>query len=268
MAQIEGHRPRGASAMDEHDRAPGNAAAPAVRVNRLHPVHTDLRVLAIELGIRHQMVGHLEVQIVVDDRHSGRRGVTVVRPGEGLTALVMFANVFLILCAYYLVKPLRDGWIAASAVEGFSSVEVKAYTSFAQSLVLVGAMMLYARLVTRWPRRELTRLRRLVAEGEKPFEIGIGLHAGDAVIGHVGSSARHDYTAIGDAINVAARVEGLSKEAGYRLICTRAAAGRLTDRSVLVALGPMAIKGHTPVEVFGYDRVKAAEPHPPIPDKA
>jgi class 3 adenylate cyclase len=99
--------------------------------------------------------------------------------------------------------------------------------------------------------------RRLVEEGETPFEIGIGLHAGDAVIGHVGSSARHDYTAIGDAINVAARVEGLSKEAGYRIICTRAAAERLSDRAALAALGPMAIKGHTPVEVFGYDKVRA-----------
>jgi AAA family ATP:ADP antiporter len=80
---------------------------------------------------------------------------TDVRPGEGLTAVIMFADVFLILCAYYFVKPLRDGWIAVSAVEGFSSVEVKAYTSFAQSVVLIGAVALYARLVTRWPRREL-----------------------------------------------------------------------------------------------------------------
>ncbi len=85
----------------------------------------------------------------------GLRLFTEVRPGEGLTAVVMFANVFVILCAYYLVKPLRDGWIAVSAVQGLSSVEVKAYTSFAQSLILPGAVALYARLVTRWPRREL-----------------------------------------------------------------------------------------------------------------
>ncbi len=58
---------------------------------------------------------------------------TDVRPGEGLTALVMVANVFLILCAYYFVKPLRDGWIAIADIGGFSNVEVKAYTSFAQA---------------------------------------------------------------------------------------------------------------------------------------
>ena len=47
---------------------------------------------------------------------------TDVNPGEGRTALVMFANVFLILCAYYLIKPLREGWIAVSDVEGLSKM--------------------------------------------------------------------------------------------------------------------------------------------------
>ena len=88
----------------------------------------------------------------------GLKLFTDVRPGEGVTALVMFANVFLILCAYYFVKPLRDGWIAVSGVQGFTSMEVKAYTSFAQSVVLIGAMTLYTRLATRWPRRELITL--------------------------------------------------------------------------------------------------------------
>jgi len=80
---------------------------------------------------------------------------TDVRPGEGLTAVVMVANVFLILCAYYFVKPLRDGWIAIADIGGFSNVEVKAYTSFAQSLFLAGAVSLYAHLAGRWPRRQL-----------------------------------------------------------------------------------------------------------------
>src|SRR5262245_36173017 len=67
----------------------------------------------------------------------------------------MFADVFLILCAYYFVKALRDGWIAVSEVAGFSQVELKAYTSFAQSLLLWGIVSIYARLSARWPRRTL-----------------------------------------------------------------------------------------------------------------
>jgi AAA family ATP:ADP antiporter len=78
-----------------------------------------------------------------------------VRPGEGVTALVMVANVFLILCAYYFLKPLRDGWLAISDIGGISTMELKAYTSFAQGLCLAGAISLYARLAARWPRRDL-----------------------------------------------------------------------------------------------------------------
>src|SRR5262245_46919476 len=80
---------------------------------------------------------------------------TDVRSGEGVTALAMTANVFLILCAYYFIKPLRDGWIATSEVAGLSKMEVKAYTSFAQGFILIGVVWLYARLAARWPRRDL-----------------------------------------------------------------------------------------------------------------
>jgi AAA family ATP:ADP antiporter len=80
---------------------------------------------------------------------------TEVRPGEGVTAVVMVANVFLILCAYYFIKPLRDGWLAVSDIGGISTMEVKAYTSFAQGLFLAGAVSVYARLAGRWTRRDL-----------------------------------------------------------------------------------------------------------------
>ena len=80
---------------------------------------------------------------------------TEVRPGEGSTALLMFANVFLILCAYYFIKPLREGWIAVSDISGLSKMEVKAYSSFAQSIFLLFIVGWYARLSSRWDRSTL-----------------------------------------------------------------------------------------------------------------
>jgi AAA family ATP:ADP antiporter len=83
------------------------------------------------------------------------RTFTDVRPGEGATALLMFANVFLILCAYYFIKPLREGWLSASGTGGLSKLELRAYTAFGQSLLLIPVLAYYGRLVGRWPRAVL-----------------------------------------------------------------------------------------------------------------
>jgi len=58
----------------------------------------------------------------------------------------MFANVFLILLAYYCIKPIREGWIAVSDIEGLTKMEVKAYSSFAQSIFLLFIVGWYGRL--------------------------------------------------------------------------------------------------------------------------
>lgn len=80
---------------------------------------------------------------------------TEVRAGEGCTALLMFTNVFLILCAYYFIKPLREGWVAVSDISGLSKMEVRAYSSFAQSLFLLFIIGWYGRLSSRWSRASL-----------------------------------------------------------------------------------------------------------------
>jgi class 3 adenylate cyclase len=93
----------------------------------------------------------------------------------------------------------------------------------------------------------------LVRRGVEPLAIGLGLACGDAVVGHVGAERRHAYTAIGDCVNVAARLEGLTKALGYPLILSSAVAARVTDDGRLARLGAQALKGHSPVEVYGWN---------------
>jgi len=52
------------------------------------------------------------------------------------------------------------------------------------------------------------------------FDIGIGLNSGDAIVGNMGSSSRFDYTAMGDNVNLASRMEGLNKYYGTNIIIT------------------------------------------------
>lgn len=69
---------------------------------------------------------------------------------------------------------------------------------------------------------------RLAGRGLAPLELGVGLNTGLAVVGNMGSSIRFSYTAMGDAVNVASRLEALTRHYGVRIIVsdsTRSQAG-------------------------------------------
>jgi AAA family ATP:ADP antiporter len=79
------------------------------------------------------------------------RPITEVRPGEAVTALLLTANVFLLLTAYYVIKPVREALILALE----SGAEYKAYMSGVIAVALFVLVPLYAKLVDRLPRIKL-----------------------------------------------------------------------------------------------------------------
>ncbi len=88
--------------------------------------------------------------------------------------------------------------------------------------------------------------------GEPEISIGVGLHFGPATVGYVGSKDRFEYSAIGDTVNAASRVEGMSKVFGFPLVLSAAVHERLDDRSGLLSLGSVEIRGRSPMDLFGW----------------
>jgi adenylate cyclase len=78
---------------------------------------------------------------------------------------------------------------------------------------------------------------------EPPFHIGIGLHCGPAVVGNIGSADRVQYTAIGDTVNVAARL--VNNAAASQIIVSEDIRAAIPDLHRFEALGEVELKGRT-----------------------
>jgi len=86
-----------------------------------------------------------------------------------------------------------------------------------------------------------TAIRQLQKELPEPIAIGIGVNTGYAVIGNMGSQTRFDYSAIGDCVNTAARLESATKEAGVDILIGESTAKKVNNK--LKLLEPIKVKG-------------------------
>jgi adenylate cyclase len=111
-------------------------------------------------------------------------------------------------------------------------------------------------------RRRLAELNRdRVEKGLKPVAVGLGLHTGSVAAGMLGGAEQHEYTVIGDTVNVASRLESLTKALGTDVLLSEDTVSCLGARFDCERLAEEHVKGRTaPVVVYG---LRGPAPSPP-----
>jgi len=124
-------------------------------------------------------------------------------------------------------KFLGDGFMGLFGIEDTEC-------NHAQKAVAAGRDMLVS----------LQKLNRYIETLEQPtLAMGIGIHTGTAVVGSIGSPTRLEYTAIGDTVNVASRIESLTKELGVPLLMSAKTRRELAGSFYTQEFPPQRVKG-------------------------
>jgi class 3 adenylate cyclase len=106
-------------------------------------------------------------------------------------------------------------------------------------------------------RDELARLNELrISRGQSPLKIGMGLNIGPVIAGNIGSTEKMEYTVIGDTVNLASRMESMTKEYGTDFLIPSAIYERVKDRFIFERCKSARVKGKSAAieiyKVLGY----------------
>jgi adenylate cyclase len=98
---------------------------------------------------------------------------------------------------------------------------------------------------------ELERLNRnWEAQGLPPWRIGIGLHTGLVTVGNIGSRVKTEFTAIGDTVNLASRLQDTTKQHGCAIVVSQAVRDDLGEGARLRELGESEIRGRSRARIW------------------
>jgi adenylate cyclase len=233
-----------------HQVTPYGAVLWAVAVPMAMALYERLGVEKRE--VQHQFATYVSPEVLGELAHHP----DLVRQGRRRVVTLLFSDVRRSTALCEQVAP--DVWIAQlNEYLSEMSDAIFAYDGYLDKFMGDGIMAVWnafgnqpehAELALKAAVQMLERLKGLNADWERqpdrvPFQIGIGLHTGEAIIGNVGSDRRAQYTAIGDTVNCASRLESLTKEFHAHLLVSETTATALHGKVPLVALGSAELLG-------------------------
>lgn len=183
------------------------------------------------------------------------RGFTASSETMGAGTIVSFLNAYFEKCSDiiskghgHINKYTGDGFLAIfGAPEPLKQHTKLAFDAACKIIELYGSFVL----------------------GSKPIEVGIGLHTGSAVLGNIGSQTKIEYTAVGDTVNIAARLQDLSRNfRDYPIILSRNVWEELAEHpyyDMISYLGVQEVRGKKEeLETFGINPLRTH--FSPMPD--
>ena len=184
------------------------------------------------------------------------RGFTTMTEGADASLLVKQLNEYFddMVRIVFAQQGRLDKFIGDAVMADWGSIITAGAEEDARRAVATALEMrkYLARLNVNWKQRGLTEL-----------SFGIGINHGEVIVGNLGSEQKMEVSVIGDAVNLASRLEGLTKEYKLDLLLGETMAPLVQDRFMLRSVDSVQVKGKTkPVRVFTVvvDKETGAEP--------